>query len=88
MDFLAENNPSGQTLLRLVSRGNAIIAEILRLSEFIPPAYRLEAKDQGRYSEIIFDFRYFNNSEYYDHRIESSVVSRYLRDRNYMKYKI
>lgn len=75
MDFLAENNPSGQTLLRLVSRGNAIIAEILRLSEFIPPAYRLDPKEQGRYVDIIFDFRYFNNAEYFDHKIETNVVS-------------
>jgi len=27
-DFLAENNQCGQTLLRLVARGNAIIAEL------------------------------------------------------------
>lgn len=75
MDFLAENNPCGQTLLRLVSRGNAIIAEILRLSEFVPPAFRLEGKDQGRYADIIFDFGYFNSAEYYDNKIETNVVS-------------
>ena len=75
MDFLAENNSCGQTLLRLVSRGNAIIAEILRLSEFVPPAFRLEGRqEQGQYAEIIFDFSYFNNAEYFDHRIQNNVV--------------
>lgn len=77
MDFLAENNPCGQTLLRLVSRGNAIIAEILRLSEFIPPAYQFDSKqDQGRYADIIFDFSYFSSAEYYDNKIENNVVRR------------
>jgi WASH complex subunit strumpellin len=36
MEFLAEENDCGQTLLRLVSRGSAIIAELLRLSNNIP----------------------------------------------------
>lgn len=36
MEFLAEQNPAGQTLLQLVSRGNAIIAELLRLSSYVP----------------------------------------------------
>lgn len=35
-DFLGEASPAGQLLLRLVSRGNAILAELLRLSENIP----------------------------------------------------
>jgi len=36
LDFLAEGNICGQTLLRLVSRGSAIIAELLRLTDHIP----------------------------------------------------
>lgn len=75
MDFLADNNACGQTLLRLVSRGNAIIAEILRLSEFVPPAYRLEGKEQGRHADILFDFSYFKSAEFYDNKIETNVVS-------------
>ena len=43
-DFLAENNSCGQTILRLVSRGNAIIAELLRLSDFIPAVFKMETK--------------------------------------------
>lgn len=40
-DFLAVNNVGGQTLLRLVSRGNAIIAELMRLKDYVPPIFRL-----------------------------------------------
>ena len=39
MDFVSETNVCGQTLLRLVSRGNAILAEMLRLSDHIPFAF-------------------------------------------------
>lgn len=39
-DFLAENNLCGQTLLRLVSRANAIIAELLRLKDYIPSIFQ------------------------------------------------
>lgn len=39
-DFLAENNNCGQVLLHLVSRGNAIIAELLRLKDYIPPVFK------------------------------------------------
>ncbi|XP_070556885.1 WASH complex subunit 5-like [Ptychodera flava] len=72
-DFLAENNLCGQTILKLVSRGNAIIAELLRLSEFIPPVFKLENKaDQLKYGDILCDFSYFKGSEYYDHKIDSN----------------
>lgn len=40
-NFLAENNACGQTILQLVSRGNAIIAELLRLKDYIPNIYKL-----------------------------------------------
>jgi len=40
-DFLATNNVCGQNLLRLVSRGNAIIAELMRLKDYVPPVFRL-----------------------------------------------
>eukprot|EP01137_Pigoraptor_chileana_P023452 Opistho-2@89740 len=74
MDFLAENNACGQTILRLVSRGNAIIAELLRLGDFVPPVFRLETKDdRDKYGDILIDFNYFRNSEFYDNKIESSA---------------
>nr|XP_054772878.1 LOW QUALITY PROTEIN: WASH complex subunit 5-like [Lytechinus pictus] len=71
-DFLADNNQCGQTALKLVSRGNAIIAELLRLSVYVPPVFRLDNKhDQMKYGDILFDFSYFKQFDYYDHRIDS-----------------
>ena len=75
-DFLAENNQCGQTLLKLVSRGNAIVAELLRLADFVPPIFKLETKeDKEKYGEILADFGYFRSIELYDHKINSSNVS-------------
>jgi len=74
-DFLAEDNLCGQTLLRLVSRGNAIVAELLRLSEFVPNIFRLQSKsDQMKYGYIISDFSYFRASEAFEARIEQNVI--------------
>ena len=77
MDFLDEKNACGQTVLKLVSRANAIIAEILRLSQFIPPALRLEGRDKALYSAILPDFSYFQGPEYYESKIDASTVSRF-----------
>nr|XP_039258715.1 WASH complex subunit 5-like [Styela clava] len=80
-DFLAENNLCGQAILGLVSRGNAVIAEILRLSDFIPPVFKLESKaDQLKYGEIISDFSYFRAAEFYENRIEKNTQLQDLDD--------
>uniref|UniRef100_A0A3Q3ET57 WASH complex subunit 5 n=1 Tax=Labrus bergylta TaxID=56723 RepID=A0A3Q3ET57_9LABR len=72
VDFLAENNLCGQAILRIVSRGNAIIAELLRLSDFIPAVFRLRDKsDQHKYGDIICDFSYFKGPEYYEAKLET-----------------
>uniref|UniRef100_A0AAR2J0S3 WASH complex subunit 5 n=1 Tax=Pygocentrus nattereri TaxID=42514 RepID=A0AAR2J0S3_PYGNA len=72
VDFLAENNLCGQAILRIVSRGNAIIAELLRLSDFIPAVFRLKDKsDQQKYGDIICDFSYFKGPEYYESKLEA-----------------
>eukprot|EP01103_Thecamoeba_quadrilineata_P007563 TRINITY_DN17421_c0_g1_i1.p1 TRINITY_DN17421_c0_g1~~TRINITY_DN17421_c0_g1_i1.p1 ORF type:complete len:1167 (+),score=245.82 TRINITY_DN17421_c0_g1_i1:17-3517(+) len=81
MDFLADDNIAGVTLLRLVSRGNAIISELLRLSEHVPPAYKSEdlsiknPKDRqtNKYAPVIFDFGYLKTAEYQEHKIKSSL---------------
>jgi hypothetical protein len=62
---------SHQTLLRLVSRGNAIVAEIRRLSGYIPE----EFVDRNAYQRILVDFSYFHAAEKFEETIESSVVS-------------
>lgn len=75
VDFLAENNLCGQTLLKLVSRGNAIIAELLRLSDFIPPEFKLDNKrNQLKYGEVVVDFSYFRGPEFYEAKIDAKPV--------------
>ncbi len=76
LDFLSEANLCGQTILKLVSRGNAIIAELLRLGDFIPPIFKLENRmDVERYKFIIPDFHYFECPEFYENKIDGSPVS-------------
>ena len=78
MDFLAENNTCGQAVLRLVSRGNAIIAELLRLVDYVPPVYRLEYRqEQVQYAEVLLDFSYFKAVEQHERRIENANVKIY-----------
>lgn len=71
-DFLESNNVCGQNLLRIVSQGNAIIAELQRLAEMVPSVFRLETKqDQLNYGDLITDFTYFNTLEVFEKRIEA-----------------
>lgn len=39
-EFLAKDNTCGQNLLQIVAVGNAIIAELLRLKDYIPDVFR------------------------------------------------
>lgn len=39
-EFLAEDNVCGQNLLQIVAVGNAIIAEILRVKDYIPEIFK------------------------------------------------
>ncbi|XP_023167182.1 WASH complex subunit homolog 5 isoform X2 [Drosophila hydei] len=72
-EFLNENNACGQNLLNIVSVGNSIIAEILRLKEYVPSIYRLEtAADKQKYADIILDFSYFKVAESQEKKIEDS----------------
>ena len=77
-DFLAENNQCGQTLLRLVARGNATIAELFRLSDYIPEAFK--TMSGNKYAEIIFDFSYLSNQVYYDTLIQKKANLQILDD--------
>eukprot|EP00013_Stygamoeba_regulata_P029964 CAMPEP_0177666190 /NCGR_PEP_ID=MMETSP0447-20121125/21451_1 /TAXON_ID=0 /ORGANISM="Stygamoeba regulata, Strain BSH-02190019" /LENGTH=1237 /DNA_ID=CAMNT_0019172325 /DNA_START=97 /DNA_END=3811 /DNA_ORIENTATION=- len=79
IDFLAEGCVAGQQLLRLVSRGNAIIAELLRLSNHVPRAF-LDKGPNNKYAELIFDFRYFKTAELVEHNIESDTRLQELDD--------
>ena len=75
MQFLDEQNLAGQQLLRLVSRANAIVAELLRLSANVPPVFKLEDKaTQKKYGEILMDFSYDSKADYFQSRIENNPV--------------
>ncbi|XP_020285658.1 WASH complex subunit strumpellin [Pseudomyrmex gracilis] len=70
-DFLATNNICGQNLLKLVSRGNAIIAELMRLKDYVPPVFSLDSKQLiQKYGSIIIDFAYFKAASAYEQKIE------------------
>lgn len=75
MEFLSDDNAAGQTLLRLVSRGSAIIAELLRLSDNVPvvflPSHSIE---QEKYVKILFDFKYLKSAEGYESKIDQDTV--------------
>ena len=43
-DPLVGENLAGQNLLSICSRGSAIVAELLRLSDHIPPVFYLASK--------------------------------------------
>ncbi|XP_053979138.1 WASH complex subunit 5 [Hylaeus volcanicus] len=74
-DFLAANNTCGQNLLRLVSRGNAIIAEFMRLKDYVPPVFSLDSKQLvQKYGSIIIDFTYFKSVSVYEQKIENDPV--------------
>ena len=77
-DFLAENNNCGQSLLRLVARGNAIIAELFRLSDYIPAAFRAGAAN--KYTEVLFNFSYLSNQAYYENAIMAKAELQALDD--------
>jgi len=53
----------------------AIIAEIFRLSDYIPDEFRLATKEHQRnYGEILLDFSYFKIAEAANARIENNPV--------------
>ncbi|CAK9823853.1 WASH complex subunit 5 [Anthophora retusa] len=76
-DFLATNNICGQNLLRLVSHGNAVIAELMRLKDYVPPVFSLDSKQIiQKYGSIIIDFAYFKSASTYEQKIENDPVLR------------
>lgn len=72
-DFLHSDNQCGQNLLRITSRGSAIIAELLRLSSVLPeaflPAERIRDPEQKKYLAVIFDFQYLRDPEEFEKKI-------------------
>ena len=70
MDLLSEDNYCGQSLMRLVSRGSAIITELLRLSEYIPSAFLDDPPTEAQvYAPIISDFACLKDLDTYENSI-------------------
>lgn len=76
MDLLNPENLCGQTLLRIVSRGSAIIAEELRLADNIPEVFveadKIQDPSQLKYQAILFDCEYLRDPEAYENKINES----------------
>ena len=76
MDLLNPDNLCGQTLLRIVSRGSAIIAEELRLADNIPEVFlgadKIQDPSQLKYQAILFDCEYLRDPEAYENKINES----------------
>lgn len=64
-EFLTAENVCGKTLLDLVARGSALLAELQRLHHHIPKVfsfvYKIFMNPGPKYSKIIHDFSYFKN---------------------------
>jgi len=74
MDLLSEDDVCGQRLLRIVSRGNSILAELSRLAANIPQVFlgRADATSE-RYLRVLFDFDYLKNPDNYEASINRSI---------------
>lgn len=62
----------GQELLKMVSRGSSIVAEILRLKDYIPEVF-LNVVEEKKFGNIIFDFSYFKNIDAFEEKIANSM---------------
>ncbi|KAJ7551564.1 hypothetical protein O6H91_06G020600 [Diphasiastrum complanatum] len=59
----------GAALLNIVSRGQALVAELQRLSAHVPAPF--ESSSTHIYAPVLFDFKYFKSPEFYEERIEA-----------------
>jgi WASH complex subunit strumpellin len=96
MEFLTETNIAGQTLLRLVSRGSSIIAELQRLVPFTPTAVLvagLVEEDKAaasavierdpraaRFRGVLWDFRYLKTPDMFERELNRNSTLSDLSD--------
>jgi WASH complex subunit strumpellin len=77
MNFTSPENLCGQNLLRLTSRGSAIIAELNRLADNIPEVFlgpdKIRDPEQRKYLEVLFDFHYLRDPDEFEKKINSSA---------------
>ncbi|KRX07259.1 hypothetical protein PPERSA_00416 [Pseudocohnilembus persalinus] len=75
-DLLDKENACGQSLLKLTSRGSAILAELQRLSSNIPKVFYEIQQQEGQqtgYGKILFDFEYLKNIDGYEDSIQTNM---------------
>jgi WASH complex subunit strumpellin len=77
MEFLSKDNLCGQNLLRITSRGSAIIAELLRLAANTPEVFlgadKIKDPEQRKYLNVLFDFQYLREPEEFEKKINDDV---------------
>eukprot|EP01038_Epipyxis_sp_PR26KG_P000619 gene619-862_t len=79
MELLSPENLCGQNLLRIASRGSAIIAELFRLSANIPEVFvgtsadKIKDPEQSKYLNVLFDFQYLREPEEFEKKINESM---------------
>jgi hypothetical protein len=70
---------SGQSansqLLRLVARANANVAELMRLSDYVPKIFYLEGEDARLYGPILQDYAYFQKADLIEEKMSVDPVS-------------
>ena len=62
-------------LLRLVARANANVAELMRLSDFVPKIFYLEGDDARLYDLILQDYAYFQRADLVEEKLTVNPVS-------------
>jgi WASH complex subunit strumpellin len=79
MDLLSQDNYCGQSLMKLVSRGSAIITELLRLSEYVPSAFLDDPPVEAQvYAPIISDFSCLKDLDTYENSITDNQENQEL----------
>lgn len=73
MELVSRNNPCGWSLVTLVSRGSSIIAEIQRLSQYIPEDFTFpKTQINHPYARILYDYSYFGHETEIENEIENN----------------
>ena len=84
MELLSRSNPCGWNILTIVSRGSSIIAEIQRLSQYIPEDFTFPKGTVNNpnfpYAKILFDYDYFGNETAIENGIEADPFLNELND--------
>eukprot|EP00965_Chrysotila_dentata_P151880 5018639-Pleurochrysis_carterae.AAC.3 len=65
-------------LLRLCARGEALVAELMRLSEHVPAIFdlsQLKGAQRSAYAVVMPDFAYLRNSAFCEHKASNTTAN-------------